>query len=412
MDSVKKSIKKPLALKDAIKLTKDKAINDKLLKPQKPLTFGIEFEFVVEIGEDDKAKMKTENLKLTPQDYTKVRKYVASMLSPVMKHKTRTTYSKIQENGIPDFSTWYVTVDGTIEKRRSRKQLSYPIELISPALDFSNNSICEVEKACKAITNGCHVDVNKSCGLHVHIGNHDNDLKWEDMRKFVAIVWTFEPHIVQIHPTNRHTKVQCCIIRERYLNKDEKDPNVIDDPKVAMKKIMRYKSLIELKQEHEVDHVCAYNLGKLITPPEGENADPISYPPGLTANKTGKTIEFRQHRATLNTEETISWLHLCAGLYKLAQALDDASLEALLEIWVDVLPDAKLQGLDYIIRNILCLPKVADFYKARGVVNDDDEPTEAIPIENGEAGRPQERRFDEITEAVVTFEQLDLNAQD
>ncbi|EHK97806.1 hypothetical protein M7I_6467 [Glarea lozoyensis 74030] len=271
MDSVKKSIKKPLALKDAIKLTKDKAINDKLLKPQKPLTFGIEFEFVVEIGEDDKAKMKTENLKLTPQDYTKVRKY---------------------------------------------------------------------------------------------------------------------------------------------LNKDEKDPNVIDDPKVAMKKIMRYKSLIELKQEHEVDHVCAYNLGKLITPPEGENADPISYPPGLTANKTGKTIEFRQHRATLNTEETISWLHLCAGLYKLAQALDDASLEALLEIWVDVLPDAKLQGLDYIIRNILCLPKVADFYKARGVVNDDDEPTEAIPIENGEAGRPQERRFDEITEAVVTFEQLDLNAQD
>jgi hypothetical protein len=52
--------------------------------------------------------------------------------------------------------------------------------------------------------------------------------------------------------------------------------------------------------------------------------------------KEGKTVDFRQHRGTLDWEETRNWLLLCAGFVKLARVMDEDVLDVLLNVWIEV----------------------------------------------------------------------------
>jgi hypothetical protein len=81
----------------------------------------------------------------------------------------------------------------------------------------------------------------------------------------------------------------------------------------------------------------------------------------------GNTIEFRQHRGTLDGEEAVNWLQVCAALFRLARPMDEDNLLELLNIWVDTTaPDPEYEGLDYVLRNIICVPPgVAGFYRGR-----------------------------------------------
>jgi hypothetical protein len=376
--------REPIQLAEAIKTTEDMAIKDKLSRAgtQKPLTFGIEFEFVVEIrNAADAMNIFKEG---APKHNTEwalemVKKYVADVLSRFVEHETSLDYNKATEKGVTDFSKWYITKDQTIERRESSKLYSYPIEVISPVLDFNEDSLGKIEKACEAITRKCNIDINNSCGLHVHIGNRGNNLEWTDVRKLVAVLWTLEPQIVQLHPTNRHIKFQCENIRGRYIDpKLADDTNAVSDPKPIIGKILKYEKLADLDFDHRLDGQSAYNLKKLQEKPPSKNAPKAKTISFAKEASAGKTIEFRQHRGTLNGDEAIAWLRLCAGLFTLAQRLDEKTLQELLEVWLDVLPNP--DSLDYIIRNVICLPQVADYYRNREAIKDDNERTMPISI--------------------------------
>jgi hypothetical protein len=104
-----------------------------------------------------------------------------------------------------------------------------------------------------------------------------------------------------------------------------------------------------LKQIFDTSYRSAYCLDKLTDP-----------------QPQGKTIEFRQHRGTLNGDETVNWLLLCAGLFKLAQAMETDALEILLHAWIVIPTSSDSSVLLHVIRDVLLLPEVANFYGGKG----------------------------------------------
>jgi hypothetical protein len=95
--------------------------------------------------------------------------------------------------------------------------------------------------------------------------------------------------------------------------------------------------------------------------------------------EVGKTVEFRQHRGTLDGDETINWLLLCTRLVKLARVMDEDALSELVGEWINVLEVKGLDVLLHVVRHVIYLPEVADYYVKRGMVVDNDEKLVPIP---------------------------------
>jgi hypothetical protein len=173
----------------------------------------------------------------------------------------------------------------------------------------------------------------------------------------VAILWTFEPHIKQLHPVS-HENRQCAGLRC--------DKLVSNDPGKGLEMIMGCKNLEELSLEFRTSRNSAYCLNKLlkiVDPPQQTAATKKKLVPWDAKPRTGKTIEFRQHRGTLDGDEIVNLIRLCAGLSQLAQVMKEESLMTLLRTWIQILPDANGLALDRILRYVVRLPEFADYYQ-------------------------------------------------
>lgn len=58
-----------------------------------------------------------------------------------------------------------------------------------------------VQTVCLMLTSKFRINVNSSCGLHVHIGHGAQVYKADELRKFFGFFWAFEPQIDLIHPS-------------------------------------------------------------------------------------------------------------------------------------------------------------------------------------------------------------------
>lgn len=104
----------------------------------------------------------------------------------------------LNTNGIATFvgmrstvnNTWKVCGDGSIQARNG-------FELVSPPLEYNAENLEVVRKVCNLL-NDFGVDVNKSCGLHVHFDARSMSVKhlcnvYNRYRKFEAGIDSFMP---------------------------------------------------------------------------------------------------------------------------------------------------------------------------------------------------------------------------
>lgn len=162
-------------------------------------------------------------------------------------------------------SYWKMTTDSTCGN-----------ELVSPILK-GRDGLEEIKKVCKVLNKlGCKV--NKSCGLHVHHGVGDLNVK--DFRNLYISSIKYEGLIDQLHPISRRdSNNSYCLSLKRICGYD-------GDYERIVKKISSCKCIDDIKNIFYSRYI-KLNFQSYI--------------------KYG-TVEFRQHAGTLDSSKIINWI--------------------------------------------------------------------------------------------------------
>ena len=155
-------------------------------------------------------------------------------------------------------------------------------ELVSRILS-GTEGLDEIRTVCKLLNRAGDYGVKSDCGLHVHIYAGDMTLK---QLKQVVLLWIKHEiqigHLVDSDRLDNHY----CTPLVRYLNYDCNDYDARVLSMVA--RIKRASTIAEL-----VNDISRYSR---------------YYSLNLNAYKQYKTIEFRMHEGTINSNEIVAWI--------------------------------------------------------------------------------------------------------
>ncbi|KAI9640003.1 hypothetical protein NHQ30_011562 [Ciborinia camelliae] len=213
---------------------------------------------------------------------------------------------------------WIIGTDQSIRCPDENIYDYHMIEITSPVYYFGEEALSAVTKVWELMNSTYKLDINDSMGLHVHVGNGVDAFDGETLRNLWAILWTTGSWIDTIHSPHRKLSTFCksfhdcsnilCNIEGQSLENREVE---------ALEWILtRAPPTVEeflntIREQVLVDG--AYNFNNL-----------------LPSNNTGsikRTIEFRQHEATLDAEQVTQWVRLCVGLVKASAAADPIILD-------------------------------------------------------------------------------------
>ncbi|KAH6678450.1 putative amidoligase enzyme-domain-containing protein [Halenospora varia] len=224
-----------------------------------------------------------------------------------------------------EIDAWYITTDSTIEDPTGGDYAWAAIEINSPPLYFSNSGIDQVQTVCRILTSRYRINCNESCGLHIHVGRERKNFDAVPLRNLMALLWSFEGQLDMIHPLHRVDGDFCanfagCTLGYQLGILGEDDSR--EKWKQGLDEILRTKSrkdLLDLFSGGCRGHRLSYYLGNLIDYKD----------PGADACQK-KTVEYRQHEATLDPIRIGHWIRTCIGLVEFAHTVDTPVLKAFL----------------------------------------------------------------------------------
>lgn len=178
---------------------------------------------------------------------------------------------------LKEFSYWKMQEDHSISGKGFRQEFASRI-LKGPA------GLEEVRKVCRVLQSlGAHV--NKSCGLHVHVGTHG--LNGEDLRKMLERYATWEESIDEFVLAARRTNKNCY---SRSVKKDlTKFILNIKCPTTHTRKLRR---------------MSKRTFAELVDSGHRKKLDFDSF-------LEQQTIEFRHHHGTIDPVEVTNWIKFC-----------------------------------------------------------------------------------------------------
>tara|TARA_R110002074_G_scaffold255998_1_gene428420 strand:- start:1421 stop:2266 length:846 start_codon:yes stop_codon:yes gene_type:complete len=179
-----------------------------------------------------------------------------------------------------DSSKWRLKTDSSVSSRRGRG-----LELVSPILRGDNDML--ILKNFMTMLNELHCDVNRTCGLHVHVGARDWGVKeFKNLAKRYA---KFESAIDTIMPNSRR------LSNNSYCrsNANYRDSNL----QVVFAGINKCKTARDV-----MNHVQGGRYYKL----------------NLESFWKHGTVEFRHHSGTICPAKIENWVMVCMGMTKLA----------------------------------------------------------------------------------------------
>ncbi|PMD48625.1 hypothetical protein L207DRAFT_521975 [Hyaloscypha variabilis F] len=218
-------------------------------------------------------------------------------------------------------AAWVVKTDESICAPEPGLEYEWaPIEINSPAFYFNQAGLNQIREVCSILARGYRISCNRSCGTHVHVGNAMKGLSFEAVKNLMALLYTFERQIDTIHPPPRcYNLALFPSLREN--SNLAMHPQVNGDPSKGLEILLSdgLKSFDSLKEliQHDVSEnfKMRYHLGDLCALLEKDSPD---------GNK--RTIEFRQHKSTLNGAALSEWAEFCVRLVEFA---DDVPQELL-----------------------------------------------------------------------------------
>lgn len=300
------------------------------------LTFGIELEFII---------------RYNPEDYDLERLAAKGKSWPIEYGLpiSRQMIQVLNENGfstndskITDFSKWTVTTDSTVFPYDLSENW-YAIELKTPVLVCSALSLNQVETVVNLLVSKFQLYTNGTCGLHVHVGNENRGFDLDTLKNFCSLITAFEHQLNSLHSPDR--------LKYPFLKPMKMGFNLSASPRKKLSIINDLETLHDLiilfhRREDDADDYdrnFAFNFLNLSN--LHQNVDePL------------RTIEFRQHRGTLDPNLITNWITMA---YKLIDVSYNgrAGLRDLIEKHID---NTKYTAMD--LFNDLNLSELAEFY--------------------------------------------------
>ncbi|KAF1992099.1 hypothetical protein K402DRAFT_459287 [Aulographum hederae CBS 113979] len=411
-----------------------------------PLTFGMEIEAILAFHQDEMIGYINRNIKgaslvktISDGDRTKqstvngARAYKDEPLQLAQELLSRTSgtpktivhYSEDHKKPTA-YSSWGIHADetlaglpkgellrtsnGKIDEKTQENWDSYGIEIVSPPFSSIRSCSAQLKKILDTIqeSHSHGLTTTKDCGLHVHVGLPGSmELPLGTMQQLAYLVVVFEGEIERLnHPDRRlsaapvHVVPQFRSNREAFYEEGEDDPvtrTYRDEESGTMKEgqfVSTCRPLAKIRESlFETVSSDPEPLQCLLTF-IGQLKDPIVNWSYLVRESGPRTLEFRQHTASIDPIEISLWVVFCTSLVQLAHKYATTSEECPIQSWEQ---DSQItlsnlmepMGLDDSVR-MYYEDKVAEYdalWRPYEPYEDDFDLGMDSPIE-GEAGEP------------------------
>ena len=213
-----------------------------------------------------------------------------------------------EENG-----SIYFAKAGGIEVQYSpeeaRRLLFTDVEVRSAKMPFNAQSLRQITEVVTILRDEFNTYVNDTAGLHVHVGDDTQPFTLESIKNLCMLVTCFERQFNTLHPAHRLTNEMCCMISAAVS-------------RAAHNAGRPYTRRFTVRGDPIFMANFIENYGDMQTLVDELNMDEDGFPTphfvlsvrNLTLANRPHTVEFRQHRGTLDTEEVCRWVRLVATL--------------------------------------------------------------------------------------------------
>lgn len=268
------------------------------------LTFGIEIEFVVAYSSAHIA-----NPGLLEHGW-----FVRSQIVQALREVGLSTNDA---GAATNYENWTVGTDGSInvepEDPRSPQWNGFefiPVELRSPIFYWDENALAfqHLETALRALREKFHTFTNRSCGLHVHVGNRFLGFPRKTLKNFAYLVTLYEQQLASLHPYHRVNNVHC------------RGPGSNFEGQTPIDKILTIGSR---KSTRSIINLMCSNT-------DGDRRGFAYNMAGLLTDDEPPTIEFRQHEATMDFFSITAWVCLTCGLVDACHTTSGRNMACLL----------------------------------------------------------------------------------
>lgn len=186
------------------------------------------------------------------------------------------------------------------------------VEIKSPACPFSQQALTETEDVLDNLASISDLEFifDTSCGLHVHVGNESAGFPLQTLKNVCILTAVFEAQFSSLHPPAR-------VLNNEYIKRQSavfagKNPW---DIAMEIQRCQKTHELVGLwrKPNGEFDKDLACNLLQLVS------------------ERGFRTIEFRQHKATMEMGEVCKWVELTTALVRYAHEVPFEDLMRVVE---------------------------------------------------------------------------------
>lgn len=282
-------------------------------EPEFRLTFGVEIEFILATVDEGKENPN-------PRDPREVNEKILSDNDSINYDICR----KLKEAGIPatvqeidhkdstdsldiTATNWLLKTDVTVglsdPDDKDERYIEFGLEMSSPPYYYDEASQKAVETVLKVIRKNYLVRVDKTTGLHVHVGNSYHGLQWRVLRNLMAIAWTYERQLLLILPEERVANRYCQPLRESTLGLRHPELTRLEFLNRILSFINNRQVISELIGT-EVKTRLGFNIRNLKTP--------------FSDHAPERTIEFRQHPGSFEPKDILHWIHICVKMVEKA----------------------------------------------------------------------------------------------
>lgn len=116
---------------------------------------------------------------------------------------------------------WQVKYDASLESLRDGLQIPgrhwdvdwVGVEVTSPALWTTEDSLTDVRSAVDLLNRTYRILTSEACGFHIHVGQGSNFIPLPDLRRAAALFFAADPLLAQLHPAHRLNNFMCMGVR-------------------------------------------------------------------------------------------------------------------------------------------------------------------------------------------------------
>lgn len=245
-----------------------------------------------------------------PGKYLKVNRSVGIELEAVPETKGGAVSTYTHLNGIKKLLPsilpyeYGVTHDGSVRVDFGIDGVVEGIEFVTPPRSMIGAEEC-ISTLCKTVKS-IGMTVNKTCGVHVHIGLDGIKNDPVKLAHLLRTIYAVEDILYSVNPPSRWTNKYCRSLSDKYSFEDFHRPTTVEWFESVW---YGSKSLMDLK--HFKSH--KYNGGV------DSSQDTRYCGVNFHSAFTNGTIEFRHHAGSLNSEKILGWVGLLLTIVDYAE---------------------------------------------------------------------------------------------